>query len=317
MIIEVGAPAILPLGLVRIDDNGISKNCWLGLTVQHPPVHVFAQKSEQLSVTGPRADIGYQQAQQFLAYHQLRDAPQIEIELAIPALVGLGSEAMLGLSIAKALAHLYDLPAQPASLARAVGLDASHSLETRGFEQGGLLLVDSTSDGDGAGLPVVRRRAEISHDAHKAWAFVFFLPRPAITASEVNRSRVMPALSIEQSTPLIGALWQAVAQDDIARFGEALLTLPPLSHVAIAPEHQAVVDVMRDFGVLAWGRSLFGLCYYGLVEGARASINLRTRLHQHLGPFGGQVMATITDISGARHVERPGNLNLNKYRPIE
>ncbi len=81
MLIEIGAPVCLPLGLVQVDN----KTCLLGLTLQHPPVHLSAQAYAGFMVTGARADIGYKYATRFLDCHQLEHRANVEIELAIPA----------------------------------------------------------------------------------------------------------------------------------------------------------------------------------------------------------------------------------------
>ena len=44
MLIEIAAPAMLPLGLVRVEHDSQLKTCLLGLTVQHPPVTVRAEQ---------------------------------------------------------------------------------------------------------------------------------------------------------------------------------------------------------------------------------------------------------------------------------
>lgn len=60
--IEIGAPASLPLGVVRVEQNHNLKTCLLGLTQQHPPLHLSVRASNHLKVTGARADKGFEQA---------------------------------------------------------------------------------------------------------------------------------------------------------------------------------------------------------------------------------------------------------------
>ena len=317
MLIEVGSPCSLPLGLVRTKEDKIAL---LGLTLQHPPADVFAEASAQLSVTGPIAHEGYERAQRFLFHHRLEPRANVEIELAIPALMGLGSEAMLGLSAARALAWVYGLPTDDTlALARAIDLEPRHALEIWGFQQGGLLLVDPQQPD----RPF--RHHPIAHPDNHAWAFVLLLPRiPPGTPETLEADRLTallnaaPHLSPETGRLFDEQLWPALEQDDLAAFARALLGLQQLNRQALAEagtpltftqEEQGVLDLLRDKGALAWGRSPTGLALYAIVKGATASIELRHHLSQHVGIYGGAVMATITANGGARHT-------LREIRPV-
>ncbi len=317
MLIEIGAPACLPLGLVQVDN----KACLLGLVLQHPPVHLSAQAYAGFMVTGARADIGHEYATRFLDYHQLEHRANVEIELAIPAFVGLGSEAILGLSVARALSHLYDLPSEKRdtlALAQALDLGPQHALEVWGFDQGGLLLVDTRpSSGN---MPELVRRQEIAHPDKQAWAFVFYLPRvPKDTPERLEAERLAtllqaaPHLSSESGHLVTEKLYPAVENDDLPGFSQALTRLQQLNQDALASggapqsftqDEQAVLSVMRENGALACGRSATGLALYALVKGASATVALRHKLRDHIGYYGGIAMATVTDNEGVRHVAK-------------
>jgi len=323
MLIEVGAPCSLPLGLVRTQGG---RTHLLGVTLQHPLTDVFAEASPQFSVTGPMAHKGYVQAQRFLAHHRLEPLVDVEIELTIPDMIGLGAETMLGLSIARALAWVHNLPfADTLALARAMGLGPEHALEVWGFDRGGLLLVDAERHTASAEIPPPVRRP-ITHSDQDAWAFVFRLPKiPAGTPETLEADRraallnAAPHLSAETGRLLEEELWPALEQDDLAAFARALMAIQQLNRQALADadaplsftqDEQAVLDLLRDRGAVAWGRSPTGLALYGLIKGASASVALRHHLSQHVGIYGGVVMATITDNDGARHTIR-------EMRPIE
>jgi beta-ribofuranosylaminobenzene 5'-phosphate synthase len=309
MLIEVGSPCSLPLGLIRTQDN---RACLLGVTLQHPPTDVFAEASTQFSVTGPLAHKGYAYAQRFLAYHHLPQQANIEIELAIPDMLGLGAETMLSLSIARALAWVHGLPTDDAqALARAAGLGPQHALNVWGFQQGGLLLVDAQQ------LNTPLRRQPIAHTDQSAWGFVLLLPRvPPETPETLEADHLQrlldaaPRVSAATERLLAEDLWPALEQDDLLAFARALMTLQPLNQQALTEagmalpftqDEQAVLDLFRDRGALAWGRGLTGMALYGLVKGASASVEIRHHLSELVGPYGGWVMATITDNVGARH----------------
>lgn len=314
--IELTAPASLPLGLVPIENAGQQHICLLGVTLQCPVVYLTAQAHRALQISGARADLAHQQARQFLHHHRLPAQGELRVELAIPAFMGLGSQTMLGLSTARALSWLHRLPLEAAQAqAQALGIGRQHALELWGFDQGGLLLVDTQPQADKP-LPPLVRRCEIVHPDERAWAFVFFLPRvPPGTAAALEQERM--AALLHAALHLAPAaesparqLQAALEQDNIRAFAQALMliqqqTAAALARAGIPPhftdEEQTLLNIMRDGGALAWGRSPGGLALYGLIEGAAPSRALRRHLRQHIGIYGGTVMAAITDNTGARH----------------
>jgi predicted sugar kinase len=333
MHIEIGAPASLPFGLVQLESGAGPKTCLLGVTLQHPPVNLFAQAYPAgLKVSGARADVAYTQAARFLGYHGLKQQAEVEIELAIPSLVGLGSEAMLGLSMAQALAWLNNLPLDDApALARASRLPPQEALALWGFAQGGVLLVDVSEAADLHSPPL--RRFELAHSDKEAWVFVLVLPRIPPGAPETLEAdrlagllKAAPHLSAETEQVLTTALWPALESDDMAAFGRAVMALQALNQAALTsagvplaytPGEQAIFDLMRDHGAMAWGRSATGLALFGLVKGARASIDLRHKLRHHLGFFGGRAMASITDNRGAMYALKAYGLEEGRYKPFQ
>src|SRR5215213_5057688 len=177
---ELTSPACLLLGLAPLD----RQICQLGITLQFPQIPLLARRSSALAVSGARADLARQQAEHFFQHHHLPPQAEIEIELAIPQFMGLGSAAMLGLSIARALATLHALPADDLDgLARSVGLADDEALEMHAFAQGALLLVGE----QGA---LLRRHAIAHSDEADDWVLVFVLPRPpAETPASLERDQ--------------------------------------------------------------------------------------------------------------------------------
>jgi predicted sugar kinase len=310
MSIELATPSCLLLGLVRFDGQVYQ----LGITLEYPPIQLRARASAVLSITGGRADLARRQAERFtsplpLSPQEREPGGEVEIELAIPQFMGLGSGAMLGLSVARALAALHGLPAEVPALAAAVGLDADEALELQAFAQGGLLLVDSAG--------AVRRRHEIpQHDEDADWVFVLVLPHVPAGTSETLETDLRQALgasaghlSAKTGDMLARELWPALERDDIAAFAQALMAIQALNHTALVDagrplhlsvEEQAILDIMRDGGAQACGRAIAGLGLYGLIKGGGPSRALRRALTAHLGYFGGTVMATLCDNHGAK-----------------
>ncbi|MDX8400506.1 MAG: hypothetical protein R8K20_09705 [Gallionellaceae bacterium] len=315
MLIEIGAQAVLPFGVVQLEN----KPCLLGITVQHPPVHLSAKAYAGYKITGARGNVAYEYATKYLDYHQRKHRAEVEIELAIPSLVGLGSEAMLGVSVAEALSQLNELTSEksdPIALAKAIDLKPQNALELWGFNQGGLLLVESDSaSGD---VPKIIRREEIQHEDRDAWAFVLYLPRiPEGTPDALESQRlenILQAasyLSKESCDLAMEELWTAVKDDNLENFAQALEKISGWNNDALASagisaplsqEEQATLAVMRKNGAHTCGRSATGLTLYALVKGSAATVAMRHALRDHVGYYGGTAMATVTDNQGARIV---------------
>jgi len=305
MQIELTSPACLLLGLAQLD----GQTCQIGITLQYPQIQLVARDSAGLSITGARADLAHRQAAHFFQHQGLSPQGEIEIELAIPQFMGLGSAAMLGLSMARALSTLHELPAiSTAELAQAGGLDKDEALEAHAFASGGLLAVGT----DG----VLLRRQTIAHqDEADDWVFVFVLPRPPGDTPEpieVDRRAALRGsarhLSAEATSTIEDDLWPAIERDDFNTFAHALARLQALNVAALAsagqpatlaPHEQALLDLMRNHGALVCGRTLTGLAIYGLIKGGGPSRDLRRALVMQLGIFGGTVMATLCDNSGS------------------
>jgi len=338
VLIEIDAPASLPLGLIQLESEAGLKTCLLGVTLQHPPVNLFAQAYPGgFKMTGARADVAYEQGERFLQYHQLERRAEVEIELAIPSLVGLGSEPMLGLSMAQALAWLNNLPLDNTlALAQALGLKPQNVLEVWGFAQGGLLLVDVSGaahfESASHLITPPLHRHEIAHPEKEAWAFVLLLPRiPPDTPETLEADRLeallkaAPHLSADTGFVVTTELWAALANDDLPAFARSLMAIQQLNQEALtkagtpldySPAEQVIFEIMHKNGALAWGRSATGLALYGLVKGARASVELRHKLRHHVGIFGGRVMASITANTGASYDVRDYSLDDNKFKPL-
>jgi predicted sugar kinase len=305
MLIEIASPALLTLGALRLE----GKTHLLGLALQYPPVSLFAQAFDGLKVTGARADEARRQAERYFGSTAIPPNAEIEIELATPAHVGLGSGPMLGLSIARACAWLGDQPDEVEALAHALAFEPTHGLYKHGFAQGGLLLVDETGG--------LIRRETIEHPTESAWAFVFVFPKtPAGTPLMFEDDRLQtllaaaPRMDGEGSQKANDRLWSAVVGDDLASFAEALMSVQNLNASAqtLTSEEQSILNIMRDGGALAYGRTATGIGLYGLIQGDEASIRLRQKLQNHIGYFGGTVMASIADNTGARHAVKDETL---------
>lgn len=318
--IEIGAPASMPLGFVQWQGkDGRFSPALFGITLQHPPVHLSARSSKKFSISGARANIGRAYGQKFLAHHGLAGG-DVEIELAIPAFVGLSSAPMLGLAVAQALAWVHDLPHKTADvpqLAQAINLQAYETLPLWSFAKGGLLLVATTTE-TGTYRSIIQRH-EIAYTTEEdAWAFVFHFPP---IASHISLSLAAERLAAwgeaaaylrpDSNRFIQDDLAQALARRDIAAFGQLLMRLQKMNIEALKAAYrpleinesqEALFTLMQENGALAWGQTLTGLGHYALVHGGQASRALRKKIIDLVGYSGGMVMATITANQGAQAI---------------
>jgi predicted sugar kinase len=304
--IELVAPAVLPLALAGA--NGAPQ--LLSVTLQHPPVHLTLMAGAALSVSGARADLAHTYARRFLERHALDQGVTIELELAIPSLMGLGSAPVLALAVGTGLAHWHGLALdEPRALAAATGLEPIYAPLVEAAAQGGLGL-SKLAGAAGESLP----RRPLRHPNRQAWAFVLVLPR-----AEPASGRLPEADRLRQLAGSAGSLdWRraeratvdllaALDHDDITQFGRALTELQQLgaaSQPPLSAWEQCVCDRLRACGAVASGRSAGGDALYGLIQGDQASIAARQALRPLVAPEAGRVMAAITDNDGLRRVAR-------------
>jgi predicted sugar kinase len=318
MWVEIQAPCSLLLGLAPGSQGG---HALLALTLQYPPVHLFATPAGPFLVTGARARAAYDSGRKFLEHHSLLLGGEIELELATPSAVGLGSDAMVALSVARALAWARELPAEDApALAQAAGLPPAEAVRAWGFQGGGLLEVSLAAGSP----PALARRSEIAHGDKQSWVFVFHFPHvPGDAPATLEADRLaalvdaVPHLDAPAAAAARDALWQAAEADDFGAFAAALAKLRETNEQALAAagaawpvpaDDRTVLDLMRNGGAAASGKALTGLASFGLVQGGPHSLELRRSLRQRVGYEGGIVMATVADNRGVRqsvHAKRP------------
>jgi predicted sugar kinase len=311
--LELTSPACLLLGMANVG----GQPCQLGVTLEYPPIQLRARSSDTLSITGGRADLAHQQAERFLQHNNLPRQGEVEIELAIPSFMGLGSAPILGMSVAATFATLNGLPVDDIpALARAAGLLADdETLEAQAFAHGGLLLVDRHGH-------TLRRCAIPPRGDEGDWVWVLVLPRvPGDTPAtlEAERRAALDAASTQladETEQIVTAeLWPAAEHDDIVAFAQALERIQ--SHhddaldrrgvlLKLSDAERQILAVMRENGALVCGRTLTGLGLYALIRGGGPSRTMRRALTDRLGIFGGTVMASICDNNGVRLNSRPG-----------
>jgi predicted sugar kinase len=124
--------------------------------------------------------------------------------------------------------------------------------------------------------------------------------KPAISGSAEAQALAAlpspPAREVERVAHLVqNMLIPALAQDDLAAFGDALTEIQaingrwfaPVQGGTFAPGPSAdLVRRMADWGAAGVGQSSWGPSVYGLVEGDEAACRLAERVRAELGTVG-------------------------------
>ena len=300
----VEAPARLHFGV--LDLRG-SLGRWfggIGAAASAPTLLISACRADTLSADGEDAVRAAEFGRRFLDYNGVRSGAHLHVHRALPSHAGLGSGTQLALSVARALAELYDIRADAPMLARAVGRARRSAIGTWTFAAGGLVVEGGRHrDRDECG-PLLARLSFPSD-----WRCVVAIPdaQPGISGTtEEEAFAHLPAPSerdVERVAHLVlMALLPAVADSDLPGFGAALTQIQEItgrwfaavqgSTFAPGPTEE-LVRRMAEWGAFGVGQSSWGPTVYGIVEGDEAARRLADRVQDalqgagraHGGPF--------------------------------
>jgi beta-ribofuranosylaminobenzene 5'-phosphate synthase len=282
----------------------------LGAAVPAPSLLLEAAPAARVSGRGPDGDRAAAFAERFLAYHGLTGGACLTVHRAIPPHSGLGSGTQLGLAVARALAELHGVGADPAGLARAVGRGLRSAIGTWTFALGGFIVEGGRRAGADEIAPLLAR-----FPVPGTWRCVVAVPAgvPGLSgdaeAAAFERLDPPPEREVERVAHLVlMQLLPALVEADLASFGAALTEVQRITGAWFAPAQggvfapgrsEALVRRMAEWGAAGVGQSSWGPAVYGLVgdpEEARAMV---ARVSDLVGP-GGQVFEGQFAGSGAR-----------------
>jgi beta-RFAP synthase len=221
----------------------------------------------------------------------------VTVHEAIPPHMGLGSGTKLGLAIARGLAGLAGISANPEQLAEASGRGARSSVGLWTFAAPGLVIEAGVREGCSISPPVARHRMP------ERWRCVLALPLGVEGLSGAAEKRFFGQLresghaEPSVSRLLLTALLPGLLSSDIEEFGVALTQIQRevgsifavqqggLFHPSAAP----LVEALQAFGVGAVGQSSWGPAVYGIVDGPELAAEVADRLRGTAG--------TGTDVS--------------------
>lgn len=269
----------------------------IGAAAHAPTLLVSAQASETLTVEGDAADRARHFAMRFLASHALDRGVHVQVHRMLPSHAGLGSGTQLALAVARAIAEVYDLDAEPAALARAVGRARRSAIGTWTFAGGGLVVEGGRHrEGDAPGPLVARLPFPGS------WRCVIAVPHADAGISgrrEVEAFAQLPPPPDDEVARVahlvLMALLPAVVEDDIESFGGTLTEIQEITGRWFAPVQGGtfaagptadLIAHMRQWGAFGVGQSSWGPTVYGVVTGDDAAVRLAAHVREWLGDRG-------------------------------
>jgi len=270
----------------------------LGAAIPSPFLLLEAARARDgVSAEGPDSARAAEFARRFLAFHGLNGGARLVVHQRIPAHSGLGSGTQLGLSVARALAELHDLPTEPAELARAVSRGQRSAIGTWAFAFGGFIVEGGRRPGEDGVAPLIGR-----YEVPERWRCVVAVPpgSPGLSgeAEAAAFEQLPPPASgeVERVSHLVlMQLLPALVEGDLGSFGEALSAVQRITGAWFAPQQggvfapgqgEALLRQMAGWGAAGVGQSSWGPAVYGLVEGADAGLALAERCREFLGRKG-------------------------------
>lgn len=310
-LVSVRAPARLHFGVLDLRGHLGRRFGGIGAAIPEPGVALAAERADKVEVTGPQAERVSEYAERYLKARNLKGGARITVSAAIPQHVGLGSGTQMGLAVARALAELYQQPAEVQQLSLEVGRGRRSAIGTWTFALGGFILEGGRRPGSDAVAPLLARLA-----IPEAWRCVVVVPpgQPGLSGeAEVEAFAKLPPppqSEVERVSHLVLLqLLPALADGDLENFGPALSEIQRITGGwfssaqggAFAPGSSArLVDQMAGWGAVGGvGQSSWGPAVYGIVGSEAAATELAAKARSAVGP-GGSVYPSRFDNQGAR-----------------
>ena len=270
----------------------------LGAAIPSPSLLLEAARARDgVSAEGPDSARAAEFARRFLSFHGLGGGARLLVHQRIPAHSGLGSGTQLGLSVARALAELYGLPAEPPELARAVSRGQRSAIGTWAFALGGFIVEGGRRPEDAGIAPLIGR-----FEIPGRWRCVVAVPpgSPGLSgeaeAAAFEQLPPPPEAEVERVSHLVlMQLLPALVEGDLGSFGEALSAVQRITGAWFAPQQggvfapgdgEALIRQMAAWGAAGVGQSSWGPAVYGLVEDEDAGLALAERCRAFLAGKG-------------------------------
>ena len=313
--IFVEAPARLHFGVLDLRGDLGRWFGGIGAAAPDPTLIVSVSPAEALDAEGDEAERALSYGRRFLDHFRSKRGALIRVHRTLPAHAGLGSGTQLALAVGRALAELYGVSIDAATLSRAVGRGRRSAIGTWTFAHGGLVVEGGRHrDGDACG-PLLARLA-----FPPTWRCVLAVPNgpPSISGPrEDDAIAALPAPSQGEAEHVahvvLMSLLPAVAEGDLAAFGAALTDIQEMNGRWFAGIQggifapglsQDVIRRMREWGAPGVGQSSWGPAVYAIVDGDESARALADDVRVVLGDAG-QLYVGPFRTEGARVSRRP------------
>jgi beta-ribofuranosylaminobenzene 5'-phosphate synthase len=307
----VEAPARLHFGVLDLRGSLGRRFGGLGAAIPTPSLLVeVAPTREGVTAEGPDAERAAGFARRYLERKGLPGGARVVVHRPIPTHSGLGSGTQLGLSVARALAELHGVSAEPTELARAVSRGRRSAIGTWAFALGGFIVEGGRRPGDDGVAPLIGR-----YEVPEGWRCVVAIPpgSPGLSgeaeAAAFAQLPPPPQGEVERVSHLVlMQLLPALVQGDIGSFGEALSEVQRITGAWFAPQQGGIfapgpgatlIRRLAEWGAVGVGQSSWGPAVYGLVDRGETGRSLALRCREFLGG-NGEVFEAGFARSGAR-----------------
>jgi beta-ribofuranosylaminobenzene 5'-phosphate synthase len=276
----------------------------IGVALNEQATRLTVAGADRRSISGPSAARAEKCLTRLCEAFGVSDALAIRIESAIPEHVGLGSGTQMSLAIGAALNAFYDLGLNVRDIAKVMVRGQRSGIGIGVFEQGGLVV-----DG-GRGEHTVTPPLLVRMALPEAWRFILVFDRRGQGLhglQEIQAFQALPLFPRREAEQLCYLLLMqalpAVAENDIARFGEVITRLQRSvgEHFAAvqgglytSPEVAAAMQWLAEQGAVAVGQTSWGPTGFCMVNGADRATALIEMAERKFGGDGTLIFSSAS-----------------------
>ena len=294
--VRIEAPARLHMGMFDVAGTLGRRFGGLGVAITRPAVILEASASKGFTAQGPDAERALAFARSYLTATGLQGGVHLQLEQAIPNHVGLGSGTKLALTVAQALATLYDQPDEPYLLAQAVGRGKRSAVGLWTFAQGGFVVEGGRRPDENVPAPLLLR-----YPMPADWFCVLVMPDHLAGLSGQAEILAFQQLAptAEQAARIthlvLMSLLPALVEHELTEFGAALTQLQKLVGECFSPVQAGhfthpgsaeLIEALLAWGAAGAGQSSWGPTVYGLVGDERQGRRLVSLVQELLAGQG-------------------------------
>lgn len=319
--VTIEAPARLHLGFLDLGGECGRVFGSIGVAIERPRCLLEVRPADRIEVHGEGRAECLRIVERLTRHLRLERGVTVHSLASIPRHVGFGSGTQLELSLAFAIARLFDLPVPVEELARMAGRGRRSGVGIATFEKGGFVVDAGRRNGpaDGLGVdpladgevpPVI-----VHHPVPDDWFFVIVTPQSAEGLSGNREERVFVDLR-PMGEHKVGKICRltlmkvipGVLQDDIRGFGEAITEIQILMGEHFAPYQggmyataigKEVAEFALKQGADGVGQSSWGPTMFALVRGEGAAATLAEKIGAHIGEGRAAIFSTRASNRGA------------------